>query len=98
MVLISDKVLKFANSRKFVGIVLKKEKNKFGWAGCVDVIRGEFIKDLQEVKPEISYNIEEYKGIKVFIPTDIDNSMEIRIKSNLSFFNMMILSVDIFEK
>ncbi len=30
MVLISDKVLKFANSRKFVGIVLKKEKNKFG--------------------------------------------------------------------
>ena len=44
MVLISDKVVKFTTERNFLGIALKKEINKFGWAGCVDVIRGEFIK------------------------------------------------------
>lgn len=98
MVFISDKVLKFANNRNFIGIVLKKEVSKFGWAGCVDTIQGEFIKSEEKLNKEIPYNIEEYKGIKVFIPKNIDNSMEIRIKSNLSFFNMMILSVDIFEK
>lgn len=30
MVFISDKVLKFANNRNFIGIVLKKEVSKFG--------------------------------------------------------------------
>lgn len=98
MVLISDKVLNFAENRGFCGIVLKKEMNKFGWAGCVDIIRGEFIKNEEEINKDIFYNVEEYKNIKVFIPKNIDNSLEIRIKSNLSFFNMMILSVDVFEK
>lgn len=98
MVLISDKVLNFAENRGFCGIVLKKEMNKFGWAGCVDIIRGEFIKSEEEINKDIFYNVEEYKNIKVFIPENIDNSLEIRIKSNLSFFNMMILSVDVFEK
>ena len=98
MVLISDKVLNFAENRGFCGIVLKKEINKFGWAGCVDIIRGEFIKNEEEINKDIFYNVEEYKNIKVFIPENIDNSLEIRIKSNLSFFNMMILSVDVFEK
>lgn len=98
MVLISDKVLNFAENRGFCGIVLKKEMNKFGWAGCVDIIRGEFIKNEEEINKDIFYNVEEYKNIKVFIPENIDNSLEIRIKSNLSFFNMMILSVDVFEK
>lgn len=98
MVLISDKVLNFAENRGFCGIVLKKEINKFGWAGCVDIIRGEFIKSEEEINKDIFYNVEEYKNIKVFIPENIDNSLEIRIKSNLSFFNMMILSVEVFEK
>lgn len=98
MVLISDKVLNFAENRGFCGIVLKKEMNKFGWAGCVDIIRGEFIKSEEEINKDIFYNVEEYKNIKVFIPENIDNSLEIRIKSNLSFFNMMILSIDVFEK
>lgn len=98
MVLISDKVLNFAENRGFCGIVLKKEMNKFGWAGCVDIIRGEFIKSEEEINKDIFYNVEEYKNIKVFIPKNIDNSLEIRIKSNLSFFNMMILSVEVFEK
>lgn len=98
MVLISDKVVNFAGKRKFIGIVLKKEENRFGWAGCVEVIRGEFIKNENELNKKVSYTMEEYKGIKVFIPENIDSNLEIRIKSNLTFFNMMILSVDAFEK
>ena len=102
MVLISDKVLNFAENRGFCGIVLKKEINKFGWAGCVDIIRGEFIKSKIDLDSKIQYAVEEYKGVKVFIPEDLKNSMsssqEIRIRSNLSFFGVMILSVDIFEK
>ncbi len=30
MVLISDKVVNFVGKRKFIGIVLKKEENRFG--------------------------------------------------------------------
>lgn len=102
MVLVSDKVIKFVKERNYFGIALKKEMNKFGWAGCVDIIRGEFIKNETDLNSKIEYVMEEYKGVKVFVPKNIKNSMtgsqEIRIRSNLSFFNMMILSVDIFEK
>lgn len=102
MVLISDKVVKFTAERNFLGIALKKEINKFGWAGCVDVIRGEFIKNKIDLDSKIQYTVEEYKGVKVFIPESLKNSIsssqEIRIRSNLSFFGVMILSVDIFEK
>lgn len=99
MISISDKVVDFASKKSFIGIVLKKEVSQFGWAGCVDIIRGEFIKDEKEINQKISYSVHECRGIKVFIPKniDIDSSKDIIIKSNLTFFNMMILSVEIFE-
>ena len=46
------------------------------------------------------YRVEEYKGIRVFIPSDImyfPEKERIEIVSNISFFNMMILSVEIFS-
>ena len=84
MVLISDKVVKFTTERDFLGIALKKEINKFGWASCVDVIRGEFIKNKIDLDSKIQYAVEEYKGVKVFIPESLKNSylQEVFIQEN----------------
>lgn len=101
MVTISNKVVNFAVKRNFTGIVLRKETTKFGWAGCRDIIRGEFIKNEDEkLDSSLMYRVEEYKGIRVFIPSDImyfPEKERIEIVSNISFFNMMILSVEIFS-
>ena len=50
MIEIKEKVIKYVKKNSFIGIVLKKEIQSFGWAGCRDVIQGEFIKDMQELK------------------------------------------------
>ena len=103
MIEIKEKVINYMKKNNFIGIVLKKEIQSFGWAGCRDVIQGEFIKGIEEIKnKDFQYEIIEVDGIKVFIPESLKNSIsssqEIRIRSNLSFFGVMILSVDIFEK
>ena len=63
---------------------------------------GRIYKNKIDLDSKIQYTVEEYKGVKVFIPESLKNSIsssqEIRIRSNLSFFGVMILSVDIFEK
>ena len=97
MIEIKEKVIKYVKKNSFIGIVLKKEIQSFGWAGCRDVIQGEFIKDMQEIKDKnFEYEIIEIDGIKVFIPEYLKGIKEIRISSLFSVFSkLMILNVEI---
>ena len=97
MIEIKEKVIKYVKKNNFIGIVLKKEIQSFGWAGCRDVIQGEFIKDMQEIKDKnFEYEIIEVDGIKVFIPEYLKGIKEIRISSLFSVFSkLMILNVEI---
>lgn len=97
MIEIKEKVVKYVKKNNFIGIVLKKEIQSFGWAGCRDVIQGEFIKDMQELKDKnFEYKIIEVDGIKVFIPEYLKGIKEIRISSLFSVFSkLMILNVEI---
>ena len=97
MIEIKEKVIKYVKKNSFIGIVLKKETQSFGWAGCRDVIQGEFIKDMQELKDKnFEYKIIEVDGIKVFIPEYLKEIKEIRISSLFSVFSkLMILNVEI---
>ena len=97
MIEIKEKVIKYVKKNNFIGIVLKKEIQSFGWAGCRDVIQGEFIKDMQELKDKnFEYKIIEVDGIKVFIPEYLKEIKEIRISSLFSVFSkLMILNVEI---
>lgn len=97
MIEIKEKVIKYVKKNNFIGIVLKKEIQSFGWAGCRDVIQGEFIKDMQELKDKnFEYKIIEVDGIKVFIPEYLKGIKEIRISSLFSVFSkLMILNVEI---
>ena len=97
MIKIKEKVIKYVKKNSFIGIVLKKEIQSFGWAGCRDVIQGEFIKDMQELKDKnFEYEIIEVDGIKVFIPEYLKGVKEMRISSLFSVFSkLMILNVEI---
>ena len=97
MIEIKEKVINYMKKNNFIGIVLKKEIQSFGWAGCRDVIQGEFIKDMQELKDKnFEYKIIEVDGIKVFIPEYLKGIKEIRISSLFSVFSkLMILNVEI---
>lgn len=97
MIEIKEKVIKYVKKNSFIGIALKKEIQSFGWAGCRDVIQGEFIKDMQELKDKnFEYKIIEVDGIKVFIPEYLKGIKEIRISSLFSVFSkLMILNVEI---
>lgn len=97
MIEIKEKVIKYVKKNNFIGIVLKKEIQSFGWAGCRDVIQGEFIKDMQELKDKnFEYKIIEVDRIKVFIPEYLKGIKEIRISSLFSVFSkLMILNVEI---
>ena len=97
MIEIKEKVIKYVKKNNFIGIVLKKEIQSFGWAGCRDVIQGEFIKDMQEIKDKnFECEIIEVDGIKVFIPEYLKGIKEIRISSLFSVFSkLMILNVEI---
>lgn len=97
MIEIKEKVIKYVKKNNFIGIVLKKEIQSFGWAGCRDVIQDEFIKDMQELKDKnFEYKIIEVDGIKVFIPEYLKGIKEIRISSLFSVFSkLMILNVEI---
>lgn len=97
MIEIKEKVINYMKKNNFIGIVLKKEIQSFGWAGCRDVIQGEFIKDMQEIKDKnFEYEIIEVDGIKVFIPEYLKGIKEIRISSLFSVFSkLMILNVEI---
>ena len=97
MIEIKEKVINYMKKNNFIGIVLKKEIQSFGWAGCRDVIQGEFIKDMQEIKDKnFEYEIIEVDGIKVFIPEYLKGVKEIRISSLFSVFSkLMILNVEI---
>lgn len=94
---ISKKVEEHIKKNNLIGIVLKRESLSFGWAGCRDVIQGEFIKDMQELKDKnFEYKIIEVDGIKVFIPEYLKEIKEIRISSLFSVFSkLMILNVEI---
>ena len=97
MIEIKEKVINYMKKNNFIGIVLKKEIQSFGWAGCRDVIQGEFVKDMQEIKDKnFEYEIIEVDGIKVFIPEYLKGIKEIRISSLFSVFSkLMILNVEI---
>lgn len=97
MIEIKEKVVKYAKKNNFIGIILKKEIQSFGWAGCRDVIQGEFIKDIEEIKnKDFQYEIIEVDGIKVFVPEYLKGVKEIRISSLFSVFSkLMILNVEI---
>lgn len=96
MIEIKDKVLKYMEKNKIIGIVLKKEIQSFGWAGCKDVIQGEFIKDTESIsQKDVKYIVKEVNGVKVFIPEYLNYIKEMRISSLFSAFNkFMILSVE----
>lgn len=101
MIEINEKVKKFMEKREFIGIVLNQEIKQFGWAGCRPIIRGEFIKNENEIEKISTYCIEESEGIKVFIPKDMGydpQKKRIIITTNLMFFNMIILSIEMFEE
>lgn len=101
MISISSKVLNFIKKREFKGIVLEQEIKQFGWAGCRPIIRGEFIKNVSEVEKPDNYLLQEADGIKVFIPKNMGYNpinKKIIITSNLMFFNMIILSIEMFEE
>lgn len=86
---IGTKIISHVKENNLIGIVLKRESLNFGWAGCRDVIQGEFIKDMTQIESKnIEYNIQEVQGIKVFIPIYLKNLKSINIKS--SFFSLFI--------
>lgn len=94
-VLISSKVLKYMEKEDFDGIKLSKEIIKFGWAGCKDTFRGEFVEKGKEIKNQKAYQIETYQGVKVFVPVDMQKFSRIEIKSSFSLFKALVLSVDV---
>ena len=93
---IKEKVLKYMEKNNFIGIALRKEIQNFGWAGCQDVIQGEFIKNVDDIsKKKIMYITKEINGIKVFIPEYLKNVKEMRISSLFSAFSkIMILNIE----
>ena len=92
MIEIKEKVIKYVKKNSFIGIVLKKEIQSFGWAGCRDVIQGELVKDNSQIEgKDFKYNIEEVQGVKVFIPEYLKNLKNIKISSN--FLSLFIKSV-----
>lgn len=97
MIEIKEKVIKYMKKNNFKGIILKKEIQSFGWAGCQDIIQGEFIKDTNNISPkEIKYIEKEAEGIKVFVPEYLRDAKEIRISSLFSVFSkIMILNIEI---
>ncbi len=97
MIEIKEKVIKYMKKNNFKGIILKKEIQSFGWAGCQDIIQGEFIKDTNNIsQKEIKYIEKEAEGIKVFVPEYLRDAKEIRISSLFSVFSkIMILNIEI---
>lgn len=97
MIEIKEKVIKYMKKNNFKGIILKKEIQSFGWAGCQDIIQGEFIKDINNIsQKEIKYIEKEAEGIKVFVPEYLRDAKEIRISSLFSVFSkIMILNIEI---
>ena len=97
MIEIKEKVLKYMKKNNFNGIILKKEIQNFGWAGCQDVIQGEFVKETDNISQrEVKYIIKEIEGIKVFIPEYLKDLKEMRISSLFSVFSkIMILNIEI---
>lgn len=97
MIEIKEKVINYMKKNNFIGIILKKEIQSFGWAGCRDIIQGEFIKNMEEIKnKKFNYEVQEVDGIKVFIPEYLEGVRNIRISSLFSVFSkLMILNVEI---
>lgn len=100
-VIIEEKVKKYLIKKGYEGIVLKREIQSFGWAGCRDIIQGEFVKDFSILETkEIKYEIKEVDGIKVFIPfyLNLGKIKEIRISRLFSVFSkVMILNIETSE-
>lgn len=93
--IVSDKVLTFMKEKNYKGIVLSKEKIRFGWAGCREEIQGEFIKE-KEIAEYLDLKnqfVEEISGIKVFIPSEIKFLNDIAIDSEFKFFGIMKLKI-----
>lgn len=96
MIKIEEKVLKYMKLNGYIGIILKKEIQSFGWAGCRDIIQDEFINNISQVQEKkIKYEIKEIYGIKVFVPEYLKNIKEIRISSLFSVFSkIMLLNIE----
>lgn len=94
---INKKIINHIKENNLIGIALKRESLNFGWAGCRDVIQGEFIKDMTQIEAKtLEYDIQEIEGIKVFIPTYLKNLKTINIKSNFFslFAKKMIIDIE----
>lgn len=98
---ISKKVLDFMKLKNYLGIYVTYEIKACGWAGPSEIIRGEFIKNNEELE-EILKNkhILEYdvSDVKVLITDNLKNK-KINIVSAFKFFNMfMSLGIDVRRK
>lgn len=100
MIEIKEKVIQYIKSNSYIGIVLKKEIQSFGWAGCRDIIQGEFIKNIEDMKKiqgkNFSYEVKDIEGVKVFIPEYLKSVKDIRIGFLFSVFSkLMILDIEV---
>lgn len=93
----SSKVLKYMQKQNFDGIILSKETVKFGWAGCKDTFRGEFVEQGKEIKNRDAYKEYECEGMRVFVPASMQKYEKIELTSNFSFFKALVLSVDVYK-
>lgn len=96
MIEITEKVLKYMKTNGYIGIALKREIQSFGWAGCRDIIQGEFIKEISQIEvKKIKYEAIDISGIKVFIPEYLKDIKEIKISSLFSVFSkIMLLNIE----
>ena len=98
-IFIDKKVQNYYLQHNYKGIVLKKEMQSFGWAGCRDIIQGEFVKNSDLLKEnKIKYEEKDIEGIKVFIPKylNLNNIKEIRITRLFSVFSkVMLLNIEL---
>ena len=100
MVKISKKVLDFMEKKRYIGILITHTVMSGGWAGCVDIIRGEFIKNVEDIeyidkKKSVEINV---SGMRVFVPSNMEHR-NFTVNSSFRFFNFyMSLGVDLVKK
>lgn len=100
-IFIDKKVIEYYFSHSYEGIVLKKEIQSFGWAGCRDIIQGEFVKSaILLLENRVKYRLEEVEGVRVFIPKylNLEKVKGIKITRLFSVFSkVMLLNIELSE-
>lgn len=99
---VTEKVRAYMKKKNYIGIVVDKEVQACGWAGPRESIRGEFVKNIEDMKDEIEkFNAKDVDGVKVFIPKHLDNGFitHVRISSLFTLFGLfMSLNVEFDNK